>query len=140
MKIIQDNYTKENKESQEYICEECNSIFEYDDYDIYTNADQIERVDCPCCNHSCIIYIPPTPETIKFPKDFYHFGEKEGAVILSNEEVTRYIKDSIKWLKENPKEPYRYMGSGDTFVCVFNHEDEYYIMVAKNYFDSAIDK
>ena len=31
-------------------------------------------------------------------------------------------------------------GSGDTFVCVFNHEDEYYIMVAKNYFDASIDK
>ena len=28
MKIIQNNYTKENKVSEEYICEECNSVFE----------------------------------------------------------------------------------------------------------------
>ena len=140
MKIIQNNYTKENEVSEEYICEECNSVFEYDDYDIYTDKDGIERVDCPCCSHSCIVYTPPTIETIKFPKDFYQFGIHNGAVNISDNEINDYIKKCIKWLIENPNETYRYMASGDTFVCVFNHEDEYYIMVTKNYFDISIDK
>ena len=54
--------------------------------------------------------------------------------------ITSRIKESIVWLKRHPEELYKYVGSGDTFLCVFNHEDEYYIMVAKNYFETSIDK
>lgn len=143
MKIIQNNYTKENDVSEEYyVCEECNSVFEYEDYDIYRYKDEdgIERVDCPCCGQSCIIYTPITEDNIKFPKSFYQFGVRDGAVEIDNKEITFWIKDCISWLKNNPNEPYKYVGSGDTFLCVFNHEDEYYIMVAKNYFDTSIDK
>ena len=140
MKIIQNNYTKENEVSEEYICEECNSVFEYEDYDIYVNKDGVEYVNCPCCGHSCIIYTLTTENNIEFPKSFYQFGVNKGAVEIGNDEITFRIKDCIKWLKNNPNCDYRYCASGDTFICVFNHEDEYYIMVAKNYFDSHIDK
>lgn len=140
MKIIQNNYTKENEVSEEYICEECNSVFEYEKYDIYTDKDGIERVDCPCCSHSCVIYNPTTEDNITFPKSFYQFGVHDGAVDIDNEEITSWIKEIIVWLKHHPEEPYKYKGSGNTFICVFNHEDEYYVMVAKNYFDCSIDK
>lgn len=140
MKIIQNNYTKENEVSEEYICEECNSVFEYEIYDIYTDKDGTERVNCPCCNHSCVVYTPTTKDNIEFPKSFYQFGIRDGAVDIDNEKITSQIKEIIVWLKRHPEEPYRYAGSGNTFVCVFNHEDEYYAMVAKNYFDASIDK
>lgn len=140
MKIIQNNYTRENEVSEEYICEECNSVFEYDDYDIYIDKDGTERVDCPCCNHSCVVYTPTTEDNINFPKSFYQFGVHDGAVDIDNEEITSRIKEIIVWLKRHPEESYRYMSGGNTFLCVFNHEDEYYIMVAKNYFDTSIDK
>ena len=143
MKIIQNNYTKENEVSEEYyVCEECNSVFEYEDYDIYRYKDEdgIERVDCPCCGQSCIISVPITERNIEFPKSFYQFGVHDGAVDIDNEKITSQIKEIIVWLKRHPEEPYRYMGSGNTFICVFNHEDEYYIMVAKNYFEASIDK
>ena len=140
MKIIQNNYTKENEVSEEYICEECNSVFEYEIYDIYTDKDGTERVNCPCCNHSCVVYTPTTEDNINFPKSFYQFGVHDGAVKIDNKEITFWIKDCINWLKDNPNESFRYRGSGDTFICVFNHDDEYYVMVAKNYFSCSIDK
>ena len=139
MKIIQNNYEKEEI-SERYICEECNSVFEYNDYDISMDADGVESITCPCCNHKCIISVPVAEKNIEFPKSFYHFGEIKGAVKIDNNEITSWIKESIVWLKRHPEKPYRYVGSGDTFLCVFNHEDEYYIMVAKNYFDTSIDK
>ena len=141
MKIIQNNYELYNTLEEEYICEECNSVFEYNDYDVYVDSETYnEYVICPCCNHKCIVSIPTTEDNIEFPKSFYKFGEKEGAVKISDKEITSKIKDCIIWLKNNPKEQFRYIGTGDTFLCVFNHEDEYYIMVAKDYFDSYIDK
>lgn len=140
MKIIQNNYTKENEVSEEYICEECNSVFVYDDYDIYVNKDGEESVTCPCCNHRCIVYTPVTEKNVEFPKSFYQFGVRDGAVDIDNEEITSRIKEMIVWLKRHPEESYKYVGSGNTFICVFNHKDEYYVMVAKNYFDASIDK
>ena len=140
MRIIQNNYTKENRVSEEYICEECNSVFEYDGYDVSIDADGIGSVTCPCCNHRCIVYVPTTKENIEFPKNFYQFGQTEGTAIISNAEINNTIHKTIEWLEKNPDEPFRYVGYGDTFVCVFNHEDEYYIIVAKNYFDAGIDK
>ena len=139
MRIIQDKYNKA-KTTETYICEECDSVFEYDDYDIFANEEGIEFVTCPCCSHSCIVYTPITKDNIEFPKSFYQFGVRDGAVDIDNEKITSQIKEIIVWLKRHPEEPYRYMASGNTFLCVFNHEDEYYVMVAKNYFDTSIDK
>lgn len=137
MKIIQNNY-KENQSTEQYICEECNSVFEYDENDIKADIDGDKIVFCPCCNHPCYIdYTPVTEDNIEFPTSFYHFGD---GVNIEDDEITKDIKKCIKFLKENPNEPYRYIGSGNTFLCVFNHEDEYYIMVAKDYFDTGIDK
>ena len=140
MKIIQNNYTKENETIEEYISEECNSVFEYNDSDTYVSEDGFKSVMCPCCYHRCIIEDSITERNIEFPKSFYQFGVHDGAVRINDDETTFWIKDCIDWLKKNPNEPFRYHGSGDTFLCVFNHEDEYYIMVAKNYFDASIDK
>lgn len=140
MKIIQNNYTKENEVSEEYICEECNSVFEYEIYDIYTDKDGIERVDCPCCNHSCVVYTPTTEDNIEFPKSFYQFGIRDSAVKIDDKEITKTVKKCISYLKDNPEEFYKFVAYGDTFICVFNHDDEYYVMVAKNYFEVSVDK
>lgn len=141
MRIIENNYKyKQEVPTKEYICEDCNSVFEYENGDIYTNEDYVEYVVCPCCGHHCITYVPPTIETVKFPKNFYQFGVNEGAVDISDKEITNDVRECIKWLEKYPEEPFRYIGKGNTFTCVFNHEDEYYIMVAKNYFETSIDK
>ena len=143
MRIIENNFKYKQKyqiPTEEYICEECNSVFEYEDEDICVDDDNIEFVKCPCCGHKCITYTSPTIETIKFPKNFYQFGICEGAIDISDKEITNDIRECIKWLEKYPEEPFKYIGKGNTFLCVFNHEDEYYIMVAKNYFETSIDK
>ena len=141
MRIIENNYKyKQETLAEEYICENCNSVFEYEDGDIITDNDNTEFVKCPCCGHKCITYTPPTIETIKFPKNFYQFGVHEGAIDISDKEITYDIRECLKWFEKNPTESFKYIGKGNTFTCVFNHEDEYYIMVAKNYFETSIDK
>ena len=76
----------------------CYTENEYEDKDIYIDNDNIEFVKCPCCGHKCITYIPPTIETIKFPKNFYQFGVHEGAINISDSEITNDIRECLKWL------------------------------------------
>lgn len=137
MKIIKNNINEEN--NVQYICENCNSVFEYDNSDICIDIYGERYVNCPCCWKRCYVDEEiPTVDNIEFPKHFNKIGEN--AVKISDKEINKYIKECINWLEKNPNESFRYMGTGDSFVVVFNHEDEYYILVAKNYFDSYIDK
>lgn len=137
MKVIKNNYNEEN--NIQYICEECNSVFEYDNNDICIDSYGDNYVNCPCCGKKCYIDEEmPTVNNIEFPRHFIKIGEN--AVEISDKEINKYIKECINWLEKNPNESFRYIGTGDSFVVVFNHEDEYYILVAKNYFDSYIDK
>ena len=138
MKIIQNNYTL--TENERYICEDCNSVFEFEDTDVhFSDFKGKEYVICPCCGHICFLGLF-RKEELSFPNDFYQFSVRESAVQIENEEITNKIKECIEWLKENPQEPFRYIGTGDTFIVVFNHDDEYYVMVGKNYFEAYIDK
>lgn len=143
MRIIENNYKYDLAKDYEieYICESCNSVFQYNDDDIEFNECEDEYVKCPCCGHRCLVAEKVTEKNIEFPKSFYEFGgNNTKSVNISDNEITKNIKECISWLKKNPNEPYRYMAHGNMFLCVFNHEDEYYIMVTKNYFDSSIDK
>lgn len=143
MKIIENNYKCElaKDEEIEYICESCNSIFQYNDDDIEINEYGDEYVKCPCCEHKCLVVEKVTEKNINFPKSFYEFGgNNTESVDISNAEITMKIRECIMWLKKNPNEPFKYMAYGNMFLCVFNHEDEYYIIVTKNYFDTTIDK
>lgn len=140
MKIIENNYKPVNLPIK-YICEECDSVFQYDENDINIEKNGDEYVICPCCGHKCLICEKITEKNIEFPKSFYEFGGNNiNSLNVSDIEITERIKQSIEWLKENPAEPYKYMGYGNMFLCIFNHEDEYYIIVTKNYFDTTIDK
>ena len=143
MRIIENNYKYDLAKDYEieYICESCNSVFQYNDDDIEFDECGNEYVKCPCCGHRCLVTEKVTEKNIEFPESFYEFGgNNTKSVNISNDEITMRIKECIMWLKKNPNEPFKYMSYGNMFLCVFNHEDEYYIMVTKNYFDSSIDK
>lgn len=142
MKIIQDNYNKcigiEN-----WICEHCNSVFEFDETDIKYNTDGEKVVRCPCCNRICYVgYDEDEKELPKFPNDFYCFNR---GVDIKDDEINKWIKQCIDNLDNDPTNKnggFEYICSGNTFVAVFKHadDDEYYCIVAKNYFDYTIDK
>ena len=142
MRIIENNFKYDLAKDYEieYVCESCNSVFQYNDDDIEFDECGDEYVKCPCCGHRCLVAEKVTEKNIEFPKNFFQFGTREDSAHISNELITKDIKKCLEWLKNNPDEPYRYIASGDTFLCVFNHEDEYNIVVAQNYFDSSIDK
>ena len=137
MKIIQNNY--DCKTTEEIICEHCNSIFELDenDDDIIISDDDDNYVYCPCCGQKVYLYEPNTKDNIRFPTSYHAF---KNGVNIDDEEINKWVKECIEELEKNPEEYFKYIGSGNTFVVVFNHEDEYYIVVTKNYFDVSIDK
>lgn len=137
MRIIQNNYNEYTETTQEIVCEYCNSVFEIDNSDIITPEEDDEYVYCPCCNRKVYLYEPNTKDNINFPTSYHTF--KNGADI-TDEEINKWVRECIEWLEENPEESYRYIGSGNTFVVVFNFEDEYHITVTKNYFETYIDK
>lgn len=135
MKIIENNY-KQEKTIERIVCDNCNSVFEINEDDINIDRFEDRYVCCPCCNNKVWIdYV--TKDNIEFPK---HFSCFKNGVDIKDNTINNWIKDSIKWLEENPNEPYRYIGTGNSIMIIFNHNDEYYIVVAKNYFDVTIDK
>lgn len=145
MKIIENNYSKFDKELIEFkcTCPNCQSILETNENDVqYDREDMEHYVICPCC-HMRITdeYFDRivTLDNISYPFDFYQYGHNS-CLNLSNEEINHYIRQCIDFLKYNPNEPYKYISTGDSFIIVFNHEDEYYFMVAKNYEDASVYK
>ena len=146
MKIIENNH---NKEKEKIIifnctCPNCNSILECNERDIkYDEEEDEEYIVCPCCNMAITNEYfdrEVTLDNISYPFDFYKCGNSNSCVNLSDEEINNYIKKCVDFLKYNPNEPYKYIGTGDSLIIVFNHEDEYYFVVAKNYENAIIDK
>ena len=137
MRIIQNNYNGYTETTQEIICEHCNSVFEIDNSDIITPEDDDEYVYCPCCNQKVYLYEPNTKDNIRFPTSYHNFVN---GVDIIDEEIDKWVKECVEWFEKYPDEPYKYIASGNTFVIVLNLEDEYSIIVAKNYFETYIDK
>lgn len=148
MKIIKNNHNNYNKKKEvitfECTCPNCTSIIEFDENDIGYDEEYNERyVVCPCCDMAISdehFDREITLDNISYPFDFYKCGDSNSCLNLSDEEINKYIKECIDFLKYNPNEPYKYIGTGDSLIIVFNHENEYYFVVAKNYEDTIIDK
>lgn len=145
MKIIKNNYNKEKEIiTFECTCPNCTSIVEFDENDIKYDEEYNEKyVICPCCDVSITDkYFDKnvTLDNISYPSDFYQYGNHDFGLNLSDEEINKRIKKCIDFLKFNPNMDYKCIGSGDTFIIVFNHDDEYYFVVAKNYADASVSK
>lgn len=142
MKIIKNNYSKFDKEL--ITCPNCQSILETNENDVqYDREDMEHYIICPCCNmriNDEYFDRIVTLDNISYPFDFYQYKNDGSCLKLSDEEINNYIKKCVDFLKYNPNEPYKYIGTGDSLIIVFNQEDEYYFVVAKNYEDIIIDK
>ena len=146
MKIIKNNNIKQSEKiiELECICPNCNSVLEIDENDIqYDREDDEKYVTCPCC-HMRITdeYFDRivTLDNISYPFDFYKIGKNENIKRLSNDIINEMIQECITFFKQNPQESYKFLGTGDTLVIMFNLIDEYYIVIAKDYEESFIDK
>lgn len=139
MRIIENNFNQEN--NNRIVCNNCNSIFEYNEDDIEYNKKDLEHyVKCPCCDYDNIIPDKViTVDNVKYPNDYYDFSNGKD---WSNEQINEEVKKCILFLIENPDEYFRYISSGNTFICVFNHseDDEYHVVVSKKHYETYVDK
>jgi hypothetical protein len=81
-----------------------------------------------------------TPNNIEFPKHF--MAMSENAVDIDNEEIQKWVRKCLK-IAEESNEPYGYFvssGTGNSRVILMAYEDEYDIVVAKNYYETNVHK
>ena len=133
MEILKDNYTNKSAE-----CESCKSLLYVNEDDFQFDEDGYGYWKCPLCG--CENYIPglmaDEPHGI-FPSTFYHFGD---GVRVEDDEINKWIKQSVEYLRKNPDEPYYRNASGDSFAVVFNNyeDNEYDIIVARGYYEDEV--
>lgn len=127
MNIITNKYNpepKDNKEQYEVSCEHCDSYLLVDEDDLTVGEYGLFKFTCPCCGKES--YIDKSADlnenNITFP---IHFSDPKGAVKLSNEDITKYVREVVKYLKDNPSEGYCYQATGDTMVFGFRDCSEY---------------
>ena len=145
MKIL----TKKNVDKPDFpiiiTCAYCESELEVDRDDLQYGYLGCAHVVCPVCGEEIYSGLEQYDEefnydTFEFPKHFYHFDCKDGAVDISPEEIKKYIQDGIKHFRKNPEAFCYHTGSGDTSVFVLNYsgDEEYAAVVAKGYYETEI--
>ena len=146
MKIIKDNYSKFNKELVEFkcTCPNCQSILETNENDVqYDREDMEHYIICPCC-HMRITdeYFDRTVtlDNISYPFDFYKCINSDTTKKLSDDEINLEIRKCINYLKKNPNDSYMYVDYGDSFIGLFDCGQEYHFIVAKNCYETFVDK
>ena len=102
-------------------------------------------VICPVCQKKSYLEIEAldkkiTVDNLKFPDNFYHFGG-EDCKELTNDDIRKYIKDAIKFFRENPDNFCYMTGSGDTAIFVLNcsGDENYEVTLCKGYYSTEIE-
>lgn len=146
MKILKSTKNSNNDEIIKKICcPDCNCEYEIDiekdnEYYIKAQDGKIAKYICPECgaeffNEDRVI----TNKNISFPCDFYQFGKSDNALEISEEEITKSVRELVgKVLKEDVGN-YYYTARGDTIIITTKYEDEIVVWVAKGYYEGNID-
>ena len=139
MKIIKNNY-KNNNSVHRVICDCCDSELEITNDDITVNEFGDSIIKCPVCGEE--VWVTPdvkelTIRNLVYPDDFYSF---EDGVDIPSDTINKWIKICYDKIKYDDDNNFYYIASGNTFVFLHKMKEEIYIMVAKNYKDTTIDK
>lgn len=122
-------------------CEKCHAKLEFAFDDTYEGALGARYLKCPVCGRENIteLDVPNlSSNNIKFPLHFF----EPGGIDISNNEIQNWIRQCLK-IAEESKEPYGYFvqtGSGNTRVILMAYEDEYDIIVTKDYYQTSVNK
>ena len=140
IKIV--NKKKEESKIYRQICEECGTELEFEYSDTYEGALGARCIKCPNCGRGIIVDAPDstqlTSENIEFPK---HFFEPRGSEV-TNEKIQNWVRECLKFA-ETSGEPAGYFVvqmSGNTAVILLVWEDEYQIIVTKDYYETSIER
>lgn len=100
---------------------------------------------CPVCDEEVTTDEdnpnPITAESVKFPDHFFHTSAETGAVDICNQEKIReWLKDGVKFLRENKGVDDWYSMSGNLYVNVhrFVGDEEYDVIVSNDYYEVTI--
>ena len=81
-----------------------------------------------------------TKDNLEFPTHYWHYGN---GCKITEEEINTRVKEMIEDLrvnKHNDDYAFLYTAYGDTFMFVkrFPGDEEYYIVVAKGFYDANV--
>ena len=140
IKVLNKNTDEQKLYSQ--ICDMCGAELEFALNDTYIGALGARYVKCPVCGEEIMTEkcddIQLNSSNIEFPK---HFFEPSG-VDIPNSEINNWVRRCLK-IAEESDEPYGYFvhtGSGNTMVILMAYEDEYEIIVTKDYYETSVNR
>lgn len=81
--------------------------------------------------------VEPNVGNVQFPEDFYRFGQISGTVDIPDAQIQKWIHTGLQEIKH---EPFWAVRNGNTTVIILNYDDEYEVIVAKNYWEWSIPK
>lgn len=125
-------------------CMECGSELEVEKEDVYDGAFGGYWVNCPCCNDATVLENKDeeafglkhlTVDDTVYPKHFY-IGDGYVADIEDdkiNESIQQLVNQIRNYDDENDTIAYTYYGDVFIFVQKFDGDEDYFIMVSKDY-------
>ena len=140
IKVLNKNIDEQKLYRQ--ICDMCGAELEFALNDTYIGALGARYVKCPVCGEEIMTEkcdgIQLNSSNIEFPK---HFFEPSG-VDIPDSEINNWVRRCLK-IAEESDEPYGYFvhtGSGNTMVILMAYEDEYEIIVTKDYYETSVNR
>ena len=112
-------------------CPHCNCLLEISDDDIHD-----DEVTCTWC-HKNFQISRRSPKPFTFPNSFYHYGQGEKSVHITDEEIQQMINQVATQKDAISIGEFYEISCGDTKVIGEKYEDSYVITVAKNYWEDS---
>lgn len=142
MKIIENKLNKDTIEWPVTIeCGWCDSKLQVDEEDCHVGSFGMKYCTCPVCGKETIVddneSFVITKDNVIFPDHFFGF---QNGVDISPEEIKTCIDRGITYIRNHPETGVWYTAFGNMFIFVQNlyGDNEYYIMVTKDYYDINI--
>lgn len=136
MVVLENNYKKIE-------CSNCHSLLGIEDSDWVEGYMGIKTCNCPVCGEEIekdeefVI----TPENIKYPTHFFHFGGDENAAEPINEEkIRKFLRTAIDCIrKEKDNYGMYYLGGRSFAFCKrYPGDEEYFVAIAPDYYSVGI--
>lgn len=148
MKVLKNNYNKQNveiEEPKELICEKCKSELEYEQSDLKIGAYGCAYIDCPVCGYANYIYeeneFELTKDNVEFPTHFSHTSLENAVDCCNNQMVKEYINKAIEYFRKN-KDEYHCGGhiTGNLYISVCKYEGDrlYDVTVSNDFYSTSI--
>lgn len=140
IKVI--NKKKEEQKIYHQTCDQCGVELEFEYNDTYEGALGARYVECPECGREIMVTelagTKLTSKNIEFPRHFF----APSGVDIDDEQIQEWVRKCLK-VAEESDEPYGYFvrtGSGNTEVILMAYEEEYNIIITKDYYETSINR